>query len=664
MTSDAAPGPDINPEMDVGPNLDRLLETVNIADDLDDELLDKIGDEVYRGYKRDLESKERWDHSIDEWTKLASQVKEEKTAPWKGAANVKYPLLSTAALQFQARAYPSLVPADGKIVQMKVVGIDQAGEKAAKADRLASHMNYQLKIDMPDWEEEMDRLLIQLPIVGCMFKKTCFDDIKRRNTSRLVGPRDLVVNYWATSLETAARVTEIIPMNKNQLQEKKNAKIYRDVELDDPQTPSIADRLPGVSGADAPGDADSSTPYIVLEQHTYWDFDDDGYAEPYVITIEERSKKVLRIVARWDSDGVIVDADKNVVSITPVEYYTKYSFIPNPDGGFYDIGFGHLLGPLNESANTIINQLLDAGHLSILQAGFLGRGLRLKLGEERFKPGEWKTINATGDDIKKQIFPLPVAPPNDVLFKLLGLVIESSDKLASIAEIFVGKMPGQNTPATTTQATIEQGMKVFTSIYKRVYRSLEKEFKKIFRLNSLYGENIERAAHILDAPLDPTDYDLKSYDVCPTADPTAASATQKIMKAQGLLELMPLGTLNVMEVTKRMLEAQEQANIESLMQEPQPQPDPKVMQAQAKMQMDGEKHQMDMAMKKFEAMMEQQKQMMEMRFDEQTRMMEMKLQEMENAMKMKHSTMQHNMKMEQSMQKLAQQRMANDERNQ
>ena len=264
MTSDAAPGPDINPEMDVGPNLDRLLETVNIADDLDDELLDKIGDEVYRGYKRDLESKERWDHSIDEWTKLASQVKEEKTAPWKGAANVKYPLLSTAALQFQARAYPSLVPADGKIVQMKVVGIDQAGEKAAKADRLASHMNYQLKIDMPDWEEEMDRLLIQLPIVGCMFKKTCFDDIKRRNTSRLVGPRDLVVNYWATSLETAARVTEIIPMNKNQLQEKKNAKIYRDVELDDPQTPSIADRLPGVSGADAPGDADSSTPYIVL----------------------------------------------------------------------------------------------------------------------------------------------------------------------------------------------------------------------------------------------------------------------------------------------------------------------------------------------------------------------------------------------------------------
>lgn len=609
-------------------NLDKLLEQTNIAEELDEQLLFRIGTEVWDGYDRDAKSKQSWDQQIDQWVKLAAQIKEEKNFPWPKASNVKYPLLATAAMQFAARAYPSLVPPDGKIVQFKVVGADPQGVKSARADKLAKHMNYQLLEDMEDWEEEMDRLLIQLPVVGCLFKKTYFDPIGKRNVSKLVGPKDLVVNYWATSLAAAYRKTEILPMTRNQVKSMQNAGLYCDVDLPEPQSQPAIPSKTDVHGGHAPNQTDESTPYVILEQHTFWDLDEDGYAEPYIITIEEQSKKVLRIVARFDSDGIIKGEDGQLVCIEPVEYYTKYGFIPNPDGGFYDIGFGHLLGPLNESANTLINQLVDAGTLSNLQAGFIGKGLKLKMGQERFTPGEWKPVNATGDDLKKQILPLPVNQPSDVLFKLLGMLIESGKELASVAEIFTGKMPGQNTPATTTQATIEQGMKVFTAIYKRTWRALAKEFRLVFRLNSIYHENFVRAQLILDEPIGPQDYDRKAYDVCPTADPHAVSTTQKMEKAQQLVQLVQLGTINIMELTKRLLEAQEQPDIQKLMQQPQPQVDPKVQAVQAKMQMDKEKHQMDMVAKQMDLKFEQMRQLMESKHEEEMAQMKMQLEQM------------------------------------
>ena len=647
-------------------NLDSLLEQTNIAEHLKEDTLNEIGEAVWDGYKLDLESKTNWDRQVDEWVKLASQIKEDKTFPWPKAANVKYPLLATAAMQFAARAYPSLVPADGKVVQMKVVGLDPTGQKAIKADKLAKHMNYQLLQDMEDWEEEMDRLLIMLPVIGCLFKKTYFDPIRQTNASKLIGPKDLVVNYWASSLGTAHRVSEIILMTKNQIQVQKNAKLYLDVDLGEPL---ITPEIPGksdVHGTNAPSKVDHTTPYVIIEQHTYWDIDEDGYAEPYIITIDLNTKKVLRIVARWDSDGTVIGDAGKLICITPVQYYTKYSFIPNPDGGFYDIGFGHLLGPLNDSANTVINQLIDAGTLANMQAGFIGKGLRIKLGETKFTPGEWKAVNATGDDIKKQIFPLPTQQPSDVLFKLLGMLIESGKELASVAEIFTGKMPGQNTPATTTQASIEQGMKVFTAIYKRTYRSQEKEFKKLFRLNSIYEENFAKAKLVLDEPIAKEDYDRHNYDVCPTADPTAVSTTQKQLKVQGLLDMLPLGTLNSMEVTKRMLEAQEQPNIGALMQQPQPQPDPKMMAAQAKiqgdqqkaqmdqqaqaqkMQLEKEKAQLDLMQKQLEMQMEMKKRAFDQKMDALDRQMDMQLKQMEAALEARKAQQVHTQEMAQA----------------
>jgi hypothetical protein len=219
------------------------------------------------------------------------------------------------------------------------------------------------------------------------------------------------------------------------------------------------------------------------------------------------------------------------------------------------------------------------------------------MGESKFSPGEWKVVNAMGQDLKSQILPLPYNPPSEVLFKLLGMLIQSGEKLASVAEIFTGKMPGQNTPATTTMATIEQGMKVFTAIYKRIYRALKKELKKMYRLNKIYLED-EEYVKVLEEPASVVaDFDEESYDVCPVADPTASSLQEKMMKAQALLELLPLGTLDPIEVTKRVLQAQEQPNWEQLIpglaQTGQPQipekPDPKMQEMQMKMDLEKQK---------------------------------------------------------------------------
>ena len=577
--------------------LTSYLEQVNIAETLDQELLDSIGVEVYQGYKADADSRKHWEDNLEAWTKLALQVKEEKTYPWPKASNVKFPLLATAAMQFNARSYPTLVPSSGDLVHTEVVGQDPQGMKNARAKRISKFMSYQLMKQMKGWDEQMDKLLLILPIVGTCFKKSYWDSVKKRNCSHLIMPKDLVVNYWAKSLEEAERKTERIEMPKRVVQERKNAGIFSKVDLAPPtsQSPSAASGMKQENLQQlTPGKDDRTTPYVILEQHTFWDLDEDGYDEPYIITIEEQSRKVLRIVARFDEKSIVTGDDGELIKIEPVEYYTKYSFIPNPDGGFYDIGFGLLLGPLNESVNTIVNQLIDAGTLSNLQSGFIGKGLRLKMGQTAFNPGEWKVVNATGDDIKKQIFPLPIQQPSPVLFQLLELLVTATKELASVAEIFVGKMPGQNTPATTTQETVKQGMMLFTAVYKRVYRSLTEEFKKLFRLNSIYLDPKEQT-NVLDEPIGQQDFEQESYDVCPAADPAASSSQEKQQKAQMLIGLIQLGTVDPMAVTMRLLEAQEQLRPEELLPKAPPPPDPKVQAIQAKAQSDQQLAQLKMA---------------------------------------------------------------------
>lgn len=620
--------------------LQKILESSNLAADLSDDKLIEIGKDVVSGYETDLDSRKPWEKDLKNWTELALQVASDKTYPWPNAANIKYPLLATAAMQFAARAYPTLIPSNGKVVKCKVIGSDPTGEKSMRAFRVSTHMSYQVMEQMDGWEEDMDKLLIALPISGTCFKKTYWDSSKQQNCSKLVLPKSLVVNYWTRCLEDAERITEVFYLSKRKVKERQNLGIFIDVELGDPQTPTDDVTTSINRSFQLANDFDETTPYTILEQHTYLDLDEDGYAEPYIVTVEAESNKVLRIVPRFSEADVLMDDKQKVVSIEAVQYYTKYGFIPNPDGGFYDIGFGRLLGPLNNSANTIINQLVDAGSLSNLQAGFIGKGLRIKMGETRFQPGEWKAVNAVGDDLKKQIFPLPVREPSQVLFNLLDLLLKSGKELASVAEIFVGKMPGQNTPATTTMASIEQGMKVFTAVYKRVYRSLTSEFRKIYKLNQQYM-NPEEYISILDNPIPQEDYKGPEDDIIPGADPSAVSSQEKQQKVQAVMQLLNLGTINPMAATLMYLEAHEipEAEIKKLAMQPQPKTDPKVEALQAKAAIDQQKAQNDIQISREKLRMDQMTKEQEMQHKATLQRMELEGKQMEGILKGRAATL-------------------------
>lgn len=585
--------PDVAPQQGTE---EEPLPSANLLDTLDKEEISKISQQCKQGFDEDLDSRGDWESCLDDWIALAKQTKKEKTYPWPDASNVKYPIVATAAMQFGARSYPSLIPSNGKLVNAVVIGKDPDGQKFEKAQRVSTYMSYQLLHEMDGWEEDMDKMLMMLPIVGTMFKKTWYDKVDDRVKSKLILPKNIVVNYWTTSLYDTERISEVIHMSPRMLKERQNMGIFADVDLGDPQA------APEFTAQDADMNS-SSLPYTLVEQHCFLDIDDDGYAEPYIVTFEYNSGKILRISRRYLLDDVVLKDDgKTIAKIKPIQMFTKYGFIPNPDGSFYDIGFGALLGPINESVNTLINQLVDSGHIHNLQAGFIGKALRLKMGDAALKPGEWRPVNATGDDLRKQIVPLPSKEPSSVLFQLMGTLITSGKELASVAEIFTGKMPGQNTPATTTMATVEQGMKVFTAVYKRIFRALSEELDKVFELNSLYLDP-QKYITVLDMEVGPQDFDKSSCDICPSADPNAASQQEKLMKAQGLMEMLQVAgpIFNPVKVLSRVLEAQEQPNWQELFsdevqqsgQVPPPPPDPKMMAIQAKVQADQQKAAVD-----------------------------------------------------------------------
>jgi chaperonin GroES len=580
------------------------IDKANIAKELDKDLITKIGTEAKQGFDADEESRKPWLEDTKDWLDLAKQVRDKKTFPWEGASNVKYPLISTAAMQFSARCYPSLIPGDGNIVKTRIIGKDLDGEKAKKGERVGKFMSWQLLYDMPRWEEDMDRMFMIQAVVGNTFKKTYFDKITEKPCSELVYVENFVVDYWATDLESSERYSEIFYLTPRKVKEKTASEEFLDVDLGPPPMPE---------GTNSPVSLDPVLPYKLIQQATWLDLDDDGIKEPYTVVFHYESAKVLKIIARFTPKDIVLNDKKEIVAIKDSCYYTKYGFIPNPDGSFYDLGFGHLLGPINEAVNTIVNQLVDAGHLANLQAGFVGKGLRLKMGDSPLKPGEWRAVNAIGDDLRKQMIPLPVKEPSTVLFQLLGMLITSGKELASVAEIFVGKMPGQNTPATTTMASIEQGMKVFTAIYKRIFRSLDKEFKKLFNINKNFLDpNVYSA--VIDDTIGPDDFNTDLYDICPAADPQASTQTEKLAKAQALLELLPLGTIDPVVATMRILQAQEQPNWEQLIpgmaETGQPQipqrEDPKMQEMQQKMNLEQQKAGLNMQMTQQKMAMDQQ----------------------------------------------------------
>lgn len=577
------------------------IRSPNIAADLDASELATIGAKVVEEYKIDLTQREGegWDKRNEDAMKLALQVKEAKNTPWANASNVKFPLLTTAAIQFAARAYPAIVDGNA-VVKGKALGEDSGvpevdprtgqpamgpngepvwrvkpGAKKARADRVARHMSWQLLEEMSGWEEDTDRLLHMLPITGCVIRKTWFDPVKGYNCSYLVSPDKFVVGYWTKDLETCPRATQVCEYYPHEIEEKFRGDVWV--------------RPPGDLGFGTAPDAsnDDQAPHTFLEQHRLLDLDDDGYPEPYIVTVHKDTMQTVRIVARYDEEGVKANAAGEVVSIKPVRYFTKYGFIPSPDGCFYDIGFGQLLNALNGTINTTINQLIDAGTLSNTQGGWFGSGLSIKSGNARFGPGEWKKADVTGGTLKDNIVPLPAVPPSAVLFNLLGMLIEAARDITATKDILTGETQGTNQPVGTTLAMIEQGLKVFTAIYKRIHRSMKQELACLYRLNRIFLPQ-ESYFAFQDTPeaISQRDY-ADDIDVLPVSDPTVVHDMQKIGRAQYLMQFLGQPNMDTKAIQTRALEAASIPNIEDLFTKEPPPPDPKLLIEMKKLEQDG-----------------------------------------------------------------------------
>lgn len=616
--------------------LREIEQAKNVEPMLAPEQSDEIGRNCVQAYTEDEQSRAEWKKRMESAIKLALQMVEEKSWPWPNASNVKFPLVTIAALQFSARAYPALVKVPD-LVHYRVMGQDKDGRKASRASRIGRHMSFQLLDQDESWEEHTDRKFIVLPIIGCAFKKTYYDEVKKINCSALVLPQNLCVHYYAKDIETTERKTEIFELSPRRIREKVALGTYSSKELGQTQVKpaELSDQRQGIT----PPPASKATPRTLLEQHCFLDLDGDGYEEPYVVTVDHDSQKVLRIVARFakvtteqslmadkakqqhfmimmqvqglqmqaqqiamaipeptgqetgadiaglravsaqiqeiDSqiqplmkqlkslDAQIAQLEQSnadepkVVAIEPLEHFTKYGFIPSPDGGFYDLGLGALLGPVNDSVNSLINQLIDSGTLQNGSSGFIGKGGRLQGGEMRFKPFEWKRVQVSGSTLRDSIVPLPVNQPSNVLFQLLSLMISYGEKVSSVNETLSGGNPGQNTPAYNMQAMLEQGLQVFNGIFKRIYRSFRKELRKLFVLNRLYLSPVEYY-ETMDGNWEvmQDDYKGDEKDVVPAADPNAFSNMQNMMKAQFLAQrAASTPHYDVAKVEQRLLEA-------------------------------------------------------------------------------------------------------------
>ena len=543
------------------------MSGVDLAFELDEQTLGQIAHRCLESYKRDKAERADWERAYDRIMKLVRGEREAKTFPWPGASNVKYPLIMKAALKFGARAYPAIVNGTD-VVKSAAMGNDDGGEKRARGDRVASFMNYQLLMDMPEWDSDTDRLCHALPLQGTMFRQVIWDSEYSRPLTTLLSGKDLVVTQNAKDLETVPHFAKEFPLFVHQISEKMAGGTYRKADLG-----IEADKEDGENQ----GEQD------MLECHCRYDLDDDGYDEPYIAVIHKESETLLSLKAGFWPSGVERNPETGeIIRIRRHVEFVKYEFLPDPEGRFYGIGFGQLLLEHSEMVNTMVNQLIDAATDQNAGGGFIGQGVNLAGGNIEFAVGEWKLLNHRGDDLRKALVPRPTAQPSPVMFSMLSLMLEAAQDLASDQDIMSGNAPA-NTPATTVLAMIEEGMKVFNSIYKRIYRSLTREFRLMGKLNAAYLPP-ESYTAFLDGqePADPQmDFSEHDRDILPVADPSMTTSAQRLNRAQFLMQV---GAGNPMldqrEIMKRVLEAASIDNIEALMPPPNPQ-----QQQQAQQQM-------------------------------------------------------------------------------
>lgn len=634
--------------------LKDIVTYANVGEHLDKETLEEIGNAVVEGYRVDRSSRNEWEERNAEGLKLAMQLKEEKSFPWENCANIKIPLITIAALQFLARV--SILTKGKYPVKFETIGVDPMGEGYKQCQRLGKHLSLQITEEDSCWMDEDEKCKLGAALVGAAFKKTFFDPVANVVKSEYVPAEDFVVDYYAKDLQKANRVTHVLKWTRNDILERERGGLFLEMSDTPPnpttETNELATASDEIAGTRASGD-DNAELYTILEQHIWLDLDGDDYAEPYIAFVRIDTKETLRVVARFFDEGDVVRKndglvrkleqkrkaatdlqeaqrlqgkiddgklakDNHILRIQPVEFFTKYTFIPSPDGSFYDLGLIALLGALNESCNSIINQLVDSGTMQTTAGGFLGRGVKIKGGQTSFSPFEWKPVDSTGDDLRKNIFPLPVREPAAVLLQLLQFLMSYGEKVSGATDIMTGISPGQNTPAETSRNTIEQGMKIFSGIFFRMHRAFSSELKKFVVFNKLYLSQTPQWPELTDgvnAIITPKDYIGTGFRVFPAADPQMVSESQRQSNAQLLIQASNSSPgYNKYLVNKELLEAYNVSNIDNILPDPegknaiQPPPNPK---------MEIEKGKLDLLTKKFQ--LEQQK----FQADQQTAQLEM-----------------------------------------
>jgi chaperonin GroES len=545
----------------------------DITDLIPEDKLSELGRECVTGYTDDDNARSEWKTATEKALSSAAQdAPEAKNYPFDGAANVQYPMITVAAQQFAARAYPALVK-PGQVVDVAVIGVDREGVKAARAERVKTFLNYQIFYRIKDWEGDTDVLLNQLPITGCGFRKVYYDYQTRRPCAEFVNALNLIVPQDAKSLDDAPRITQVFELFPWQIKEKIRLGLYRDAQF------------AGVMSGEGQGaEAEEQTARKIIEQHRLHDMDDDGIEEPYIVTVDVESQEVLRIEAAYSEVDLKFGPDGQLASVDRWCPFVKYSFLPDPKGRFYDIGFGHLLAPISAVINTIINQLLDAGNAQVAGGGFLAQGLRLQgsgqMNVLRWRPGEYKVVNAPAGNIAQSIYERPVPQPSPVLFEMLGMLMDAAKDISSVKDVLTGEA-GRNQTATATLALIEQGLQTFTAIYKRIYRAAKREYELLYECVARYGDP-EEYQRVLDDPSAflAQDFNEQDLDIQPVSDPQTVTNMQRMAKAQFMMQFLGKG-LNDQEILTDVWEAAGIQDTKRFFPEPQPQvpqqPDPKVM---------------------------------------------------------------------------------------
>jgi len=541
----------------------------NLAEELEDSVLAKISSQLRGDYQRDKDSRKEWEDGYTSGLDLLGFKYTQPSKPFRGASGVTHPLLSEAVTQFNAQAYKELLPSSGP-VKTAIVGV-QNPETEDQASRIKDFMNYQITEKMEEYTTDMDQLLFYLPLAGSAFKKVYYDELMERAVSKFVPAEDLIVPYYTTNLQECERITHTLKMSENDLYKKMESGFYRDVDIK-PSTNSQTSIQKKYDELEGKSPNQQAYNYQVLEMHVDLNLEkfenpkdnEKKVKVPYIVTIDEGSGKVLSIYRNYDP------GDK---TFKRKEYFVHYKFLPGL--GFYGFGLIHMIGGLSRTATQALRQLLDAGTLANLPAGFKSRGIRIRDDDQPFQPGEFRDVDAPGGNIRDQFQILPFKEPSQTLYSLLGFVVQAGQRFANIADMAVGE-DAQNRAVGTTLALLERGSRVMSAIHKRCYYSMRQEFRLLHNIFATYLPPIyPYQVYGADRMIKAADFDNR-VDVLPIADPNTFSVAQRVTLANEQLKIaMSAPQLHdVREAYRRVYEALGTEAIDSLLK-PVEQPIPK-----------------------------------------------------------------------------------------